>query len=132
MYTRGEVLTLQKRFDQALESYQRAIEILERSANPQLLATPLILLGELQLARDRPAEALAPLERAVGILDVHPPTCPQNLATARADWGKALWAAGDRRRGRRMVEAARAEFAALKVAENPSLAETDAWLKTHR
>ncbi len=129
----ARALTLQGELGAAATHYARAVALLERIHGPDFagLAKPLTGQGLLALARGRPAEAVAPLERALALSG---PRDPTRLAELRLALARALWDARvDRPRARALAELAQAE---LQVAEPspaavPLTASLTAWLIKH-
>ncbi len=106
----ARALVLQGELAPAAVHYARAITLLERTHDPGFtgLAKPLTGQGLLGLAAGRPADAVAPLERALalGVAD------PGKLAELRLALARALWDAKvDRPRAHALVLQARTDLA---------------------
>lgn len=90
------------------------------------LARPLIGLGRVALARGLPHDAIAPLERALRLLEG---ASAADRAEVRATLARALWAApsdrgGDRRRADALIREA--------IELDPRIQESiDVWRTTH-
>jgi tetratricopeptide (TPR) repeat protein len=121
------------RFGDALPLYQQALAIQQRGLPPDQFdfAPVLIGLGECQLELGRPAEALAPLERAIKIAE--PTQKPSDLARPRFALARALWdSGGDRARATDLAKQARAAFAAEGPNEKRRMARIRAWFTAKR
>jgi tetratricopeptide (TPR) repeat protein len=115
----------------ALSLVERALAIGEKTMGPDNpeLAYPLAGKGDLLRKLKRPAEAVAPLERALALREAHDAP-PLHLAQSREVLGYALVESGrDRARGLRLVAEGRAYFA---KAYPQKLADVDGWLAHHR
>ena len=128
----ARVQVLQGELPQARELYARAVALLGRSHDADFvgLAKPLTGQGLLALAAGRPAEAVAPLERALtlGVTD------PGKLAELRLALARALWDTKvDRPRARVLVTQARDQLAATKPGPTHARIghELAAWLAVH-
>ncbi|HSG40156.1 MAG TPA: serine/threonine-protein kinase [Thermoanaerobaculia bacterium] len=123
----AEGLRQMGRHEEALEHLREALDTLEKRGEPEgmLIAALLDSLGKVLLAQGRPADAVPPLERAVGVCDRTAP--PEWQADARFALARALREAG--RDGRRPVELARQARALFHQAGiEDRAAAVDAWL----
>nr|HEX4313365.1 serine/threonine-protein kinase [Kofleriaceae bacterium] len=122
----GELRIARGQFADALVVEARAVAILEAGSrdNPGL-AEPLTQIGLALTALHRPAEALAPLERALVIASASATAtdaAPTQLALARA----LVAAGGDRARAGKLADAARAAWRAAAAkwgGQNATLAD---------
>lgn len=123
--------------DQARALYQRVVTLFENALGPEhpKLAYPLFGLGELALSRDRPAEAIEPLERALALrqnVAAAPDVLPRTqVALARALWAAPAERGRDRPRARELVTSAAEALRAAGIAYATVLAEVEAWLEAH-
>jgi tetratricopeptide (TPR) repeat protein len=123
----------QNRCDQALVDLGRAIELAAkyRGADHPLLVDPLVMTGACLLELHRPAEAIAPLERALAL---HAEGVDAATAlSAKFYRGRALYESNrDRAAGVAAAREARDALAAMK-GDNARArqAEADAWLREH-
>jgi serine/threonine protein kinase/tetratricopeptide (TPR) repeat protein len=129
----ARALALQGLLPEAAEHYRRAVALLERAHGRDFagLAKPLTGQGLLALAKARPADAVPPLERALGIGGAQGPA---ELAELRLALARALWdSRNDRPRARALVELARTEL--HTAPESPArarlAADLAAWLADH-
>ena len=114
---------------------ERSIGIYERTQGPTFpaLVRPLVVQGLLALARDRPADAVAPLTRALDLaLETwEPPLEHAELRLALAD---ALWRADrDRPRARELASQAQIRLHESDITDGQTamLTRVDAWLAAH-
>jgi eukaryotic-like serine/threonine-protein kinase len=118
------------RYDEAAETYRRSLAVYEKALGPRhpLLAYPLVGLGITALERGRPAEAIAPLERAYALRRAGE-VQPKDRAGSTFQLARALAAAGrDRPRARRLAAEARAIYAGLGEGFAAQRAEVEKWL----
>ncbi|MBK7827225.1 tetratricopeptide repeat protein [Nannocystis sp.] len=126
---------LQGNFAIAGQQLDRAVEILDRTQGPSFpeLSRPLIAQGLLALARGRPAEALAPLERTLALVgDGWEP--PAEYTELRLALAEALWSAGgDRVRARALVGEVveRLRDEAASPGRAGWIADAERWLAGH-
>jgi tetratricopeptide (TPR) repeat protein/tRNA A-37 threonylcarbamoyl transferase component Bud32 len=88
----GQILLRMHRPDEALAYAQQALAIWRR-LGPSHTVWPLTLIGDVQLARHAPADALGPLEQAYALLQSHP-IAPGEEADTRFALARTLWALG--------------------------------------
>ena len=126
---------LEGMFAEGEQHYARAVRILERAQGAEFveLAKPLTGQGLLELARGRPAAALAPLERALALRGDQGRDAA-DLAELRLALAQALWdSETDRARARGLAVKARDALALAPT--TPPLArrlqELDTWLVEH-
>lgn len=98
-------------------------------------AYALTQLGEALLDLGKPAEALAPLVRALAIRTTHE-VDPTDLAEtrfilARVRWGAPASHGRDRPHARELAEQAREAWAEAGAGNEDSLAAVDRWLAEH-
>jgi tetratricopeptide (TPR) repeat protein len=112
--------------------FERALAIQEKalSAEHPDVAACLTGLGQALLGLGKPADALAPLERALSIRTANE-VDPASLAETRFALARALWAAPvdaglDRARARELASDAYADAVAAK-----QLGEIQSWLAEH-
>mgnify|MGYP000025184986 CR=1 FL=1 len=115
-----------KEFDAAMSLYARAITAWEKTLGPDHpnIALSLLGSGEILLAQNRPAEAVARFERACALRAA---ALPDVLAQCRFVLARGLWAQGDRPRARELANQA---LAGYPEAAKPR-ADITAWLATH-
>jgi tetratricopeptide (TPR) repeat protein len=125
----GEVLRLQGKPAEALESYSKALAIFEKTLgadNPHL-AFPLSGIARVLPMLGRAAEAIAPAERAV-VLFGNGQGDPLYLNEARFFLAAALWdGGGDRARAAQLARQARAGLQASGATDDQH--EAEAWLR---
>jgi eukaryotic-like serine/threonine-protein kinase len=133
-FNRGELSTRLGRCPDALADYARAAEsfIAHGGATTSYLLYPLVGQGRCLVRTRRAAQAIAPLERAVGLKGNEGDALQAALAQV---WlGRALVEAGrDKARGTAMVRTARARVAAAARTDPDAAAELrdlDRWLTT--
>ncbi len=97
------------RMDAAEQEARRAVTLLEKVA--PLCPPALAVLAEVLLAKERPADALAPARQAAAALDV-PGGMEEGEAHAGLTFARALDASGDRAAAREAIAAARARIEA--------------------
>ncbi|WNG35615.1 tetratricopeptide repeat protein [Archangium violaceum] len=118
---------------QALEHYKRALAVYEKrfpAHHPDVFG-PLVGIGECQLALSAPAQAIAPLERALTLVGA--PRLPaERVADLRFLLGRALWEGGAedvRARARTLASQAYKEL--LAEHKEPKASRVAAWLEAH-
>ncbi|MCY1080157.1 serine/threonine-protein kinase [Archangium lansingense] len=116
---------------QALEQYQRVLAAYETEVPPGHpdLFEPLAGIGRCQLALNAPAQAVAPLERAV-VLVGSPRIAPETAADVRFLLARALWDSGTGRERAREL-ATRAQEVLLQAHKASEAAQVTAWLESH-
>src|SRR4051812_46619671 len=128
----GEVLRLQGKPAEALESYRKGLAVLEKALgadNPNL-GYPLSGMARVLPMLGRAAEAIAPAERAVALFGKGQGD-PHYLNEARFFLAVALWDGGGGRA--RAVELARQARAGLQAAgATDDQHEVEAWLAHHQ
>jgi len=126
----GDVQLDRKQYDAAVASYRRSVDELEDVVGKAdaRLAFPLTRVGEAELAANRPARAVAPLERALALYAAAN-VPPLVAAEAKFPLARAVWPT-DRMRAKELATAARDAFAAGGNAGRKAAA--DAWLRDHR
>jgi tetratricopeptide (TPR) repeat protein len=114
------------RKQEALQGHERALAIHEATLEPDhpLLANSLMAIGSLLNEFGRDAEARPVLERALAIREPLGPSAA--LDEIRWELGEVLVTLGEPKRGRELIEQARAGFEASGVKEH--VAVVDAWL----
>jgi eukaryotic-like serine/threonine-protein kinase len=113
--------------------FARALTAGEKALGPKhpQLTQALLGMGRVALARNAPASATAPLERALQILGNEPGeglTAP-DLRFALA---QALWATGDRTRALALATQAREAYALAGAPGKRPFADAGAWIAKHR
>jgi tetratricopeptide (TPR) repeat protein len=126
LHTRGLLRATLGRDEEALIDFREALRIDASHFEPThpSLAPHLLMIGEVELRRGRLGEAQAVLEQALAIQEPLGPS--PMLDDIRFVLGKALVSAGERERGRALVELARAGFVAMEQARN--VEQVDTWL----
>jgi serine/threonine protein kinase/tetratricopeptide (TPR) repeat protein len=128
----GQVLLHEHRYADALVRYQRALAIREKTQpeNPGL-SIPLTGIGEVHLAQAEPHEALAPLERAVRLIESKKEKVdPAIVADSHFALARALGALGrEGPRARSLAE--RSREALTRLGHPPELARVESWLVAH-
>jgi eukaryotic-like serine/threonine-protein kinase len=114
----GRTLVRLGRFDAAQGALERARTLQEKSP------TPLLGLGELDLARHRVSAAIPPLERALAMNDAET-TVDVELVLAEALWQKG----SDRARARDLATKARDAYE--RMGHRPGVARATRWLLEH-
>jgi tetratricopeptide (TPR) repeat protein/tRNA A-37 threonylcarbamoyl transferase component Bud32 len=130
VYNRGDLAASRGRCADALGDYTRATSLFEELSGKDSfrLAYPLVGEGNCLIALHRPADAIAPLERARA-LHLEGPAAAEN-ALARFALGRALVESGrDPKGGLALARAARADLQGAAAEER---AEIDRWLAAHR
>jgi serine/threonine protein kinase len=125
---RGEILAALGRPREARQSFEQARIIWERELglDDRNLAYALTGIGQTYLAEDDAGSALAPLERAFKIREVHE-TDPAQRAETSFALARALWEANrDRARARGLAEQARQGFAKGDV--RAKVVEVEGWM----
>jgi len=110
----GELLALQRRHEEAIARFDRAIAVREEvhGADDRYVANSLTARGESRLALGRDAEALADFERALAIRTATHEPLEHDFGRTRFGLAQALWrTGGDQARALRLAEAAAADFA---------------------
>ncbi|PTL82785.1 serine/threonine-protein kinase [Vitiosangium sp. GDMCC 1.1324] len=119
---------------QALQHYQRALAAREKQApspqHPNLFG-PLAGIGSCQVALNAPAQAIAPLERALA-LSGSPLVAPEKAADVRFLLARALWEGGaeDKRAHAREL-ASQAQGELLTARKEQESSRVAAWLASH-
>ncbi len=121
--------------DVAAPLVDRAVVILEGTQGPTFpeLTRPLVAQGLIALARDRPVDALPPLERAL-VLARNAWELPLEHAELRLALADALWRADrDRLRARQLALEVQSRLRGEQdsVGQRGALARADAWLTAH-
>jgi tetratricopeptide (TPR) repeat protein len=129
----GDVLCNHKqRCADALPMFERSLAIWERVFGPThaLLANALVGIADVQLASGKPQLAIAPLERALSIVDGN--MNPSLRGDLELKLARSLWdSATDRARAVKLANDARAAFAHAGDKALPGLADADRWLAEH-
>ena len=121
-----------ERIDDAVAHYVRAADIADRSLQHRenLVAMGLRSAARLEAGRDRVAESVPYLERAVRVLE-RGKSAPGDLGKTQFAFGQALSVLPrERDRARAMIAAARANLVLANAA--PELARLDAFVREHR
>jgi tetratricopeptide (TPR) repeat protein len=121
-----------RRYDEAIASYREAVAIYDE-ANPEghpEAALMLTGIGEIELLRGHPEQAIAPLERAERIAAASDGD-PYALAETRILLSRALWDTGERARARATAEQAATVLRAAPENERRHLDEVERWLAEH-
>jgi len=129
-YDLGVGLMLAKRYPEAESHIKTAVDIARkamRDDHPDLPAM-LIELGETRVLAQHAAVAIAPLEKAIALLQ-RPGSDQAVLSNARYILARALWDSGSRERALELADKAKQGFATNGPAE--MLAEVDKWLVEH-
>ena len=123
----GSVAAELGQLDEALERTEKGHAVLEAALGPGHpdLAPGLYLLGSIRLERGEAEAAVDAIGRAIDIETKTRQGAPVNGESAFL-YARALWAAGERERGREWGEAARKAYAGDEDTEG--VAEVDAWL----
>ena len=122
----GAALLALHRPEEALRELTVAREIVlaQTGGKNALLGEVSSHIGQAHLMLGKPADAILPLEEAIGALESAKDTSPWDLAAARFALARALWGTGrDRPRARSLVADAR------RGADPKLIAEIDAWEK---
>jgi serine/threonine-protein kinase len=121
----GRVQTHLGQLDTASALLKQALALLEKKGlTHPYLADPLVGQGQWLLARGQPAQAVVPLERALGLAR------PDARPLVQFDLAKALWDSGkDRPRAVDLATQARAFF--LRIGHEPRAAMVSRWLSRH-
>ncbi|HEU0036858.1 MAG TPA: serine/threonine-protein kinase [Kofleriaceae bacterium] len=119
------------RLDEALAQAQQSVAIVEAMGDDGInrLREALMYLGDIQLARGKFAEALAPAEKAMAIATQHPEAMePDDVSGTKFVLARALWENGkDLSRARKLASEA------AEVEPDPKQKqEITAWLEQHR
>ncbi len=120
-------------YDQARAALEKAVESLEKHVHKLLLMYALTGLGTTHLDGGNARAALAPLERALSIMNsVEENVRPKEWAETRFALGRALWASGqDPQRGHELVSRARNAFVTSGKDQARDLATAETWLRQH-
>ena len=117
------------RFDEAMVSAQHAVSILEKLGpdGENRLSNMLVVVAEIDVARDHPERALPVAERALEIATRRTADASQtDLADAQYLVARVLWDGhGDRARARKLAEAA------VKTPDPDKAAVIAGWMKSH-
>jgi tetratricopeptide (TPR) repeat protein len=128
----GETLLALDRAEPAARYFQQALDVLGPRLGPEHadLALPWKGLGLAHLRRGRPADALAPLERALALRTAGATASdPQELAEIRWALARTLRGLGrDPARARELAEAAAAGYRGLGAESAPRALEIARWL----
>jgi tetratricopeptide (TPR) repeat protein len=128
---RGEILNALGRYEEARRASERSTVIWERELGPNAvpLASALTVIGVSYLGEARPANALAPLERAAQLLD-GPNVDPADRAQTLFGLARALWDSNrDRIRAKRLAEKAMGAYSASPGSLDGRAIES--WLRAH-
>ncbi|NMO16580.1 tetratricopeptide repeat protein [Pyxidicoccus fallax] len=120
----------QQRFDDAVRSIQRAVDIMLMQQDDSRGLWTLLLndLGSALIKAGRPLEAVAPLERALAGWERAQPQTGQRSDTLFL-LARALWESGkDRERALRLAREARAKLTGDDPSRSLSVERVDAWL----
>jgi tetratricopeptide (TPR) repeat protein len=126
------VWTISKRYEPAAELLGKAIAIFEKAHGPDsiTLARPLLDLGWIRNQQGQPADAIAPLERALALHEKTEPTAPR-VPHVRFELAKALWATHrDRARAGELAKSARGAFDSQT--QKDDIRAIDIWLAARR
>jgi tetratricopeptide (TPR) repeat protein len=128
----GVVLFERQRYGEALPHLERCFGA-RQSGDAEALAATSNAYGQCLLAARRPADAVAPLERAVALRASVAEIDPGQLAHARIGLAFALWEIGAHARAMDEARHALEGFRAAGPTGARSLAEVEAWLaaRTH-
>ncbi len=132
---RADALAALHRCSEALPDYRQSVAILEQTLphHPRMTG-PLGGLGKCELELGHAAAAIAPLERALAILDAnHVP--PADFAASRFTLARALWPTGQRARARQLAQWADDAYAEQQKRTGGEYiklrGETKTWLDAH-
>ena len=135
MHGVAEALRSKHEYAEALAMEEKALAIREKvfGADGYALAESLVSIGETRLAEGLAvAAAVAPLERAIRILERRGAVSPSEIGQAKFDLARAL-PAGEATRAEAAAEAAREAYArAGSPLGTERTAEIDAWLAQRR
>ena len=131
----GTILEARGDHDGARRELEQAVAMFERTLGPKTLqlVQPLTCLGEALVGGGHPADAIAPLERAVALVGDNRES-PDLIAASRYALARALWAAGrDRARAVSLARSAAAQLARATTTPEVSRkrAEVTAWVAAH-
>jgi tetratricopeptide (TPR) repeat protein len=134
----GNLAEVQEKYDEAHEYMLRGQSIWEKALGPDHpnLAGAATSLGRVLLARGRPADALAQLERAASIYAAKKDLDPIDVALTHFALAQALWEAPDgegrdRARARTLAEQARVAYANAGERSAKELQEVLDWQRQH-
>jgi serine/threonine-protein kinase len=122
----GRTLVRARRPDEAEPHLQRSLMLGQKALGPEhpVVAETLLGLGEVYLARDQPTLALAPLEKALSMLQ------PFERAETQFTLARALYAIdGKQQRARRLATEALEHY--RRIGNQPRCSEISRWLATH-
>jgi eukaryotic-like serine/threonine-protein kinase len=125
-----------KRYDEAIAAYREAVEAYDTAypgGHPEA-AMMLTGIGEIELARGDPQQAIAPLERAERLASAAEGADPYVLAETRFLLARALWEtapARDRKRARALAEQGAATLRTAPESERRHLDDIERWLTAH-
>jgi eukaryotic-like serine/threonine-protein kinase len=125
----GQVRTLQRRYDEAIALHREARAMTEKVRGPDhpYLAEAHLGLGMAHLGAGRFGPAIVDLERAIAIGEKLPGES-RDLAVARFQLARALWASGQRKRAMVLARKARDDLAAKRMRDD--LGAVEGWLRT--
>jgi tetratricopeptide (TPR) repeat protein len=125
----GMALISLERYDEARKTFEAAVTLKEATlgAEDPLLSYSYDGVGQALLAAGRPAEAVAPLEKALSYPDVE----LEALAESGFSLAKALWEAKlDKPRALEVAAQARQRY--VEAHQQAKVAQVEAWLETAR
>jgi len=129
---RGEMLNALQRWEEARGAFTQAQAIWEKQLAPEhaFFAYPLTGIGLGYLGERKPAQAIAPLERALGIRRANG-EAPKRMGETLFALARALWDAGqDRPRAHTLAFEARDSYQKVAALKQQS-AEVSLWLSQH-
>lgn len=129
----GEILLARGEQNLALLHFQKSLDIRERTNGREstTLGKDLIGVGRCQLALAAPAKAVAPLERALALLEST--ADEREVSRVRFDLARALWESRqDRQRSLELAAKARATFLDAGEHGKTELSLVETWLRGKR
>jgi eukaryotic-like serine/threonine-protein kinase len=118
-----------RRYAQAIEQFERALELLNKGYGPAsaFVVAAQTGLGEAFLGAGQTSAAVAVLQQAVSTIETHPVHLGEGKA--RLQLARALWASGQRTEGVAMARKARQAF--VRGSMTRAVDKVDRWLREH-
>ena len=129
----ADLLIADEKCSEALVASRRALAIVEKTIGPaaEMSAIPLFQIGSCELKLGHAADAVAPLEKSVKLIDPANGD-PGNLNAFRFGLAKALWEANrERPRAHDLAKQALEYFTSIGEPGEKQRALIAAWLKSH-